>query len=43
MGAQLTVKSMRAKVSYTVTDEVEVLKLGELIDAKQIAFSAGLL
>ena len=36
---QLTVKSMRAKVDYTVTEEVEVLKLAELIDAKQIAFS----
>ena len=36
---QLTVKSLKAKVEYTVTDEVEVLQLAELIDTKQIAFS----
>ena len=36
---QLTAKSLRAKVDYTVTDEVEVLKLAELNDTKQIAFS----
>ncbi|KAK9791566.1 hypothetical protein WJX73_005167 [Symbiochloris irregularis] len=35
---ELTVKKLTAKVAYTVTDEVEILKLGELIDAKQIAF-----
>lgn len=36
---QLQAKALKAKVSYTVTDEVEQLQLAELISTRQIAFS----